>query len=124
MFALGHQHERREVQIALADAKTFLAQAAAFNLLSIYEQRINRNLQRNMKLLHDLQAERKAQRNQAMEEAKLLAQLNLLNGLAYQPEENGFVFSPAEVNRAIDRDNRLKAAKLAAMPPSKLARAA
>jgi hypothetical protein len=133
MFALGHQHERREVQIALADAKTFLAQAAAFNLLSIYEQRINRNLQRNMKLLKELQTERKAQRDQALEEAKLLAQLNLMNGLPYHPEEdfgrtgasplcgsgNGFVFSPAEINRAIDRDNRLQAAKLAAMHSAK-----
>ncbi len=119
MFALGHQHERRELQIALADAETFQTQAAAFNLLSIYEQRINRNLQRNMKLLHELQAERKAQHDHALEEAKLLAQLNLMNGLPYQPEENGFVFSPAEINRAIDRDNRLKAAKLAAMPAPK-----
>src|SRR5580698_6424244 len=59
MFALGHQHERREAQIALADAKTFLAQAAAFNLLTLYQQRINRNLQRNMKLLRELQTERK-----------------------------------------------------------------
>jgi hypothetical protein len=119
MFALGHDHERREAQIALADARTFQTQAAAFNLLSIYEQRINRNLQRNMKLLQELQAERKAQHDQAMEEAKLLAQLNLMNGLPYQPEENGFVFSHTEMNRAIDRDNRLKAARLAAMPPSK-----
>jgi hypothetical protein len=119
MFALGHQHERGEVQIALADAKTFLAQAAAFNLLTLYEQRINRNVQRNMKLLKELQAERKKQHNHAMEEAKLLAQLNLMNGLPYQPEENGFVFSHTEINRAIDRDNRLKAAKLAAMPPAK-----
>ena len=111
-------------QIALADAATFQTQAAAFNLLSIYEQRINRNLQRNMKLLHELQAERKAQRNHAMEEAKLLAQLNLLNGLPYEPEQNGFVFSIAEINRAIDRDNRLKAAKLAAQPKSPIARAA
>jgi hypothetical protein len=54
-----------------------------------------------------------------MEEAKLLAQLNLMNGLPYQPEENGFVFSHTEINRAIDRDNRLKAAKLASIPPSK-----
>jgi hypothetical protein len=125
MFALGHGHQHREAQIALADAATFLAQAAAFNLLSIYEQRINRNLQRNMKLLHELQAERKTQHDHAMEEAKLLAQLNLMNGLPYQPEENGFVFSHTEINRAIDRDNRLKAARLAAMPPSKpIARAA
>src|SRR5580704_11711207 len=63
IFALGHNHERREIQVALADARTFLAQAAAFNLLTLYEQRINRNLQRNMKLLNDLQAERKAQRD-------------------------------------------------------------
>src|SRR5579862_2967479 len=33
MFALGHQHERREARIALADAETFQTQAAAFNLL-------------------------------------------------------------------------------------------
>ena len=115
MFALGHNHERREAQIALADAETFQTQAAAFNLLSIYEQRINRNLQRNMKLLK----ERQAQHSQAMEEAKLLAQLNLMNGLPYEPERNGFVFSPAEINRAIDRDNRLKAARLAEIPHGK-----
>jgi hypothetical protein len=118
MFALGHGHERREAQIALADAKTFLTQAASFNLLTLYEQRINRNLQRNMKLLKELQAERKAQHDHAMEEAKLLAQLNLMNGLPYEPEQNGFVFSHTEINRAIDRDNRLKAAKLAAIPPA------
>ena len=115
MFALGHDHQHREAQLALADAKTFQTQAATFNLLSIYEQRINRNLQRNMKLLRDLQTERKAHHDQALEEAKLLAQLNLMNGLPYQPDKNGFVFSPTEINRAIDRDNRLKAARSAAI---------
>ena len=124
MFALGHHHQHREAQVALADAETFQTQAAAFNLLSIYEQRINRNLQRNMKLLGELQAERRAQRHQAMEEAKLLAQLNLMNGLPSEAEQNGFVFSHTEINRAIDRDNRLKAAKLASMPSAKLAKAA
>jgi DNA-binding transcriptional regulator GbsR (MarR family) len=125
ILALGHQHERRELQVALADARTFLAQARQFNLLTTYEQRINRSMHRNMKLLRELQAERQAQRDkekaqhdQAMEEAKLLAQLNLMEGLPYQPEQNGFVFSAAEVNRAIDRDNRLKAAKLASTAPS------
>ncbi len=117
MFALGHQHERREARIALADAETFQTQAAAFDRLSIYEQRINRNLQRNMKLLKELQTERKKQHDQALEEAKLLAQLNLMNGLPYQPEQNGFVFSYTEINRAIDRDNRLKTARQAATAP-------
>jgi hypothetical protein len=117
MFALGHDHQHREAQLALADARTFQTQAAAFDRLTIYEQRINRNLQRNMKLLKDLQTERKAQHDHALEEAKLLAQLNLMNGLPYQPEQNGFVFSPTEINRAIDRDNRLKAARQAAIAP-------
>jgi hypothetical protein len=115
MFALGHEGERREIHIALADARTFQTQASQFQLLTIYEQRINRNLQRNLKQLHDLQAERKAQREQAFEEAQLLAQLNLINGIPNDPadgfEQNGFVFSNAEINRAIDRSNRLREAR-------------
>jgi hypothetical protein len=145
MFALGHAGERRELQIALADARCFQEQAGQFNLLTIYEQRINRNLQRNLKLLRELQAERVEQRRQQFEEAQLLAQLSLSKGLPYDPSEfragasplcglnkNGFVFSSAEINLAIDRNNRLKAAreaalaagKLPAHPPSTAARAA
>ena len=37
-----------------------------------------------MNLLRELQTERKAQHDHAMEEAKPLAQLNLINGLPYQ----------------------------------------
>jgi len=39
MFALGHEHERRELQLALADARTFQDHAKEFNLLTLYEQR-------------------------------------------------------------------------------------
>jgi hypothetical protein len=119
MFALGHSGERRELQIALADARCFQEQASQFNLLTIYEQRINRNLQRNLKLLRELQAERKQQYEQQMEEAQLLAQLSLSNGSPYSPVQDGFVFSAAEINRAIDRDNRLKAARQADSRPLK-----
>jgi hypothetical protein len=115
MFALGHEGERREIHIAFADARTFQNQANQFQLLTIYEQRINRNLQRNLKQLHELQAERKTQRERALEEAQLLAQLNLINGIPNDPaadfDQNGFVFSNAEINHAIDRNNRLKEAR-------------
>ncbi len=124
MFALGHTDARREIHIALADAKTFQEQSAQFALLTIYEQPINRNLQRNLKLLRELQAERKAQREQEIEEAKLLAQLSLANGLPYAPERDGFVFSTAEINRAIDRDNRLETARNASRRQFPVARAA
>jgi hypothetical protein len=121
MFALGRQesgkNEHRELHCALADAQTFQDHATQFQLLTIYEQRINRNLQRNLKLLHDLQAERREQRQRAFEEAQLLAQQSLVNGMAYEPSrdqpKNGFVFSSAEINLAIDRNNRLREAKQA-----------
>jgi hypothetical protein len=115
MFALGHEGERRELQTALADARTFQAQANQFQLLTIYEQRINRNLQRNLQQLRELQAERQQQHQRAFEEAQLFAQLNLMNGLPYDPApdmgKNGFVFSTAEINLAIDRNSRLQAAR-------------
>jgi hypothetical protein len=113
MFALGHRDQRSEIQIALADARTFQERAAQFNLLSTYEQRINRNRQRNLKLLQELQAQRKAEHEETLEEAKLLAQESLVRSAAYEPWRDGFEFSNAEINRAIDRDNRLKAAKRA-----------
>jgi hypothetical protein len=72
MFALGHADYHREIDIALADARTFQEQAAQFALLTMYEQRINRNLERSMKLLRELQAERKAQREQELEDANSL----------------------------------------------------
>ena len=118
MFALGHRDQRSEIQIALADARTFQERAAQFNLLSIYEQRINRNRQRNLKLLQELQAQREANHQKVMEEAKLLAQESLARGAAYRPGPDGFEFSSAEINLAIDRDNRLKAARQSEIEPS------
>jgi hypothetical protein len=112
MFALGHEGEHRGLQIALADARTFQSQANQFQLLTIYEQRINRNVLRNLKQLQELQAERRQQREHALEEAQLLAQQSLLNGLPYEPAKDGFGFSNAEINSAIDRGNRLREAKL------------
>ncbi len=119
MFALGHEHERHEIKIALADARTFPDHAREFNLLFLCEQRINRTLHRNLEQLKTLQAERKQQQAHDLEEAKLLAQLSLSNGLPFDPAQNGFVFSNAEINRAIDRDNRLKQAREAACAPRK-----
>ena len=111
IYALGRANTRNEIDRALADAQSFLDHASKFNLLSTYEQRINRNRQRNLQQLRALQAERKEQRRSDLEEAQLLAQQSLINGLAYEPKQDGFVFSNVEINRAIDRNNRLREAK-------------
>ena len=111
IYALGRANTRNEIERALADAQTHLDHANEFNLLSTYDQRINRNRQRNLNQLRELQAERAEQHRRALEEAQLLAQQSLVNGLAYEPRQDGFVFSSAEINRAIDRNNRLQEAR-------------
>jgi hypothetical protein len=92
--------------------------------LSLYEQRIHRNMQRNLNQLRELQKEREADRCRRMEEAKLLAQQSLASGAALNPIENGFEFSNAEINHAIDKDNRLNEAQNQAANRTAIARAA
>jgi hypothetical protein len=142
----GIRTEDPEVHAALATAQVFLDESRQFQLLTLYEQRITRNAQKTVKQLEEIQTARNAARKEAMEEAKLLAQLNLTERLAKNPggpvttnpvQEkvrgslipttprqgetllvNGFVFSTAEINREIDRDNRLNQAKRQASPQS------
>lgn len=113
IFALGRSRHHGELRHALDDAQSFLDHARELNLLSLYEQRIHRNMQRNLNQLRELQKERAAQRSNRMEEAKLLSQQSLANGIPFDPIQNGFEFSIAEINGAIDRDNRLNEARQA-----------
>ena len=94
-------------------AAIFLEHSKELERLTLYESRINRNLQRNLTQLKTLQTERKAERARQMAEARLLAQVNLAQNLPYHPEQDGFVFSATEINTAIDRNNRLQQAQTA-----------
>ena len=86
-------------------------------LITLYEQRINRAFRQNMQQLQALQAERKQQHALDMEEARLLSQLSLSQGVSYDPARDGFVFSSAEINASTDRNNRLNEAKALARQP-------
>src|SRR5437764_5089440 len=61
-----------EADAAFADARTFAQDVHQIQLLSLYEQRLNRGLQKNIALLRQIQTERKAQRAKEMAEAELL----------------------------------------------------
>jgi hypothetical protein len=103
----------------LIQARTWLAKNDNFLLLALYEQRISRTIERNMAELRTLRAERKAARDQALEEAQLLAQLAQSKGEKYDaaadfpPELLGAdsVFSPAAISRLIARNQRLNEAR-------------
>jgi len=96
-------------------------------LLTLYEQRLNRAVQKNLALLQSLQSTRKAERAAAMKEATALLKLTEMKGLEYFPEkaaqaqvrcaanskQDGFVFSTAGIHASIDRDQRLHRASTA-----------
>src|SRR4029077_8533068 len=74
IFALGFERhaddtiDHPEIQAAFAAARTFSREAKSIELLTLYEQRINRTLQKNLALLQQLQAARKAERKAAIQE--------------------------------------------------------
>jgi hypothetical protein len=117
LFALGHnaksddiETEDAEIHAALTAAKVFQEESKQLQLLTLYEQRINRGIQKNLATLQALQAARLAKREAEMKEAKKLLQLSEMKGLPYEPGRDGFVFSNAEIRAAIDKDRRLNRA--------------
>jgi hypothetical protein len=118
IFALSHEANsdatgtnHPQIDAAFGAARTFIQEAKQFQLLSLYEQRINRSLQKNIALFRQMQSDRIAQRANEMAEAELLLQVSVVNGLTYEPAKDGFVFSNAEIVASIDRNNRLKQAR-------------
>jgi hypothetical protein len=132
IIALGHsstaadvESPNTQVHAAMTQARVFWRNPEKFALLTVYEQRISRKIQRNEERLHALQAARKAALQQALEEAQLLADLAGTKGETYGPAcdffiANGFEFSAVEISRLLDRNQRLAAAR--ALPRPSLVR--
>jgi hypothetical protein len=134
IFAQGHHDHvdelpsgNPEVDAALAEGKTWIEQARSLQLLTLYESRIRRAIEKHTAEFKAMQAEPKAAHAQAQREAIALSQLATSEGHVYQPEADfippfdygGFVFSPQEIARVIDREDRLKRA-LALPRPTKI----
>lgn len=122
LFALGFHElgeavdtEHPEIHAAFTAAKTFQAEARRLQLLSLYEQRLNRAVHKNLAALQELQARRKAEHEAAMEQAKKLCQADESRGRSFSNPAtyavNGFVFSIDQIHAAIDRDRRFQRAK-------------
>jgi len=122
MYALGANDpdtvlDCGEVQVhtALTDAMTFTKESPKFALMSIYEQRMNRNIHKNLATLRDLQAERKHSYRQDRAQEVILARYSDIKGLTYQapatPTLNGSVFSNDEVFAAANRVSTLELAR-------------
>jgi len=120
LFALGQLQNAGQacpdvpqIDAALISARVFTLESKQLQLLTLYEQRINRSIPKNLAMLQSLQATRKAEREAAMKEAAALLQLSEMRGLEYGPAKDGFVFSTAQIHAAIDREQRLRRASTA-----------
>jgi hypothetical protein len=136
IFALGMSNPMIDVDAgspeadaAICQARVWLADGKKLQMLALYESRIRRSIEKNEKQLKELQDERKAAYNQALDEAKLLAQLAIAEGEVYVYEDecptypgqstpgmkasghgHGFGFSSDEIVRLVRRDMRLQQA--------------
>ena len=122
-----------EIHASLTRAQTFVDHSKDFERLTLYEQRVNRSIEKNRKQLDELQATRKRLRDEALREACLLYQFAPIEEESAQEDnanddadpatspqatdnpaespENGFVFSTCEIERAIQRRSRLLVAE-------------
>jgi len=60
------------LDLALSEGGVWIAEAKNLNLLSLYESRINRRFEKDLAIFRKLQADRKAAREQAIQETALL----------------------------------------------------
>jgi len=147
IFALGFasstiaaDSDNPQIDAALAQAQTFRDEGRTFSLITLYEQRINRNLQRNLDRLRQLQSDRRTARTHALAELVESTEMNRLanktaihidgSGRVFADESQerpalagrGFVFSPDEIALAQFRRRRINlhvAASQLTHPPSK-----
>jgi hypothetical protein len=99
------------IEVAVTDTAAARDLAKEFALMSLYAQRTQRAFEKYKKDLNELQAKRKADEAQELDEARLLYQLADSQGLAYDPREDGFVFSLQKIKAHTQRHHRLILAK-------------
>ena len=94
-----------EIDAALAQARGIAAGGPTLNTLGIYEQRKLRLFSSTRKELVQVQTERKAREKSELEQAIELPKIDKATRLPeepeWQPHENGFVCSLAEIDRKI-----------------------
>jgi len=112
---LNIDSDNPRIDAALIDAVTFEKESGELARLSLYEQRLNRGIHKNLAALRDLQAERKRNRQADLDDEMLMAQANDSKGLPYhspaRPGKNGSIFSTSEVVAAVNRKTLLSDAR-------------
>ena len=107
--------ENEQIHSALAVADGLRNKTFDISTISVHEQRICRQHAQAMKQLEDLQTQRRHHEKEEMHEAANLYQLHQEehpepNAPAYDPHEDGFVFTVAQIAFQISRKLRVRRA--------------
>jgi hypothetical protein len=108
-----------QIDAAFAQARVWLSDGKNIALLGLYEHRIQRKVEKNMAMLRQLQQDRRAALQQAVEEAATLAKLAANKGESFDPERDlprltqypQFDFSNPEIARLVAHACRLADAR-------------
>jgi hypothetical protein len=103
--------EAAGIESAVIDSVVARDQSKQLVLMSLYGQRTQRAYEKYKKELSELQETRKAHQGAELEEARLLFQLADTQGLAYDPQQDAFVFSLPLIRAHAERHHRLILAK-------------
>src|SRR5260370_32425886 len=105
-----------QIEYPLHISNTFERDANVLRLITLYEQRILNQLQREKRELEAMQKIREEKRQAALTEAKPLYKMAAAQGQPWDAEteakaNGGFVFSPTLLDDVIGRSERVKAAR-------------
>jgi hypothetical protein len=113
LFSLGITEMEDRIRASHPEAETALAMALAyrehnraFANIGIYRQRLTREFERTLILLRQIQAERRTNEERQLDNAAKLLKMHQDENLPYQPADDGFVFSKAEIESYIGREER------------------
>ena len=98
--------EHPQAQDALALAIAFREHHRALANISMYSQRFQRQFDRTLSQLRELQDARRSQERWQLHDAANLLIMHKEDGLPYNPAEDGFVFSNEDIETYIHRNNR------------------
>lgn len=116
MFTLGIMEqnaenlgiEHAEAHNAISNAKTFRSQSQEFDRIGIYTQRLINSAEKVLKQLKQLQAERKERQEKELADASLLYQFHRARSESFDPRQNGFDLTIAQVKAHIHLINLRK----------------
>jgi hypothetical protein len=113
LFSLGITEMEDRIRATHPEAETALAMALAyrehnraFANIGIYRQRLAREFERTLILLRQIQAERRKNEERQLDNAAKILKMHQDANLPYQPSDDGFVFSKAEIESYIGREER------------------